>query len=71
VDELTVRSPATGPVRVRVGGGASTAVAGTRTLHDLAAGSTLTPKGWKNATDRYEVTAAAAIGSLDVQSAGG
>jgi hypothetical protein len=67
VDQLAVRSPADNPVRVKVGGGATDVVAGSRKLHDIAPGSTLTPKDWKAHTDRYDVIAASAIGSLNVE----
>jgi hypothetical protein len=67
VDQLALRSPADNPVRVKVGGGAGSVVAGTRKLQDLSPGSTLTPKDWKQHTDRYDVTAASAIGSLNVE----
>lgn len=66
VDQLALRSPADNPVRVKVGGGATDVVAGSRKLHDIEPGSTLTPKDWKEYSDRYDVTAAAAIGSLSV-----
>jgi hypothetical protein len=66
VDRLALSSPADCPVRVKVGGGASDVVAGNRKLHDIAPGSTLTPKDWKEHDDRYDVTTAAAIGSLNV-----
>ena len=68
VDRLTLKSPADNPVRIKVGGGAQTVVAGARTLKDVTAGSTLTPKGW-NTTDRYDVTAGARITSLTVENA--
>jgi hypothetical protein len=67
VDQLTMRSPADSPVRVEVGGGARNVVAGSRTLRDMPAGSTLTPKDWKAQSNRYDVTASAAIGSLNVE----
>jgi len=68
MEEVLVKSPAGNPVRVMVGGGAETVVAGSRTLRDVAAGSTLTPKNW--ATDnRYDMTAGARITSLTVESA--
>jgi hypothetical protein len=67
VDQLALRSPADNPVRVKVGGGATDVVAGSRKLHDIASGSTLTPKDWKAHTDRYDVIAASAIGSLNVE----
>jgi hypothetical protein len=68
VDQLTVKSPSTSPVRIKVGGGVQSVVAGSRTLKDVAAGSTLTPKGWDTA-DRYDVTAGARINALTIESA--
>jgi hypothetical protein len=66
VEGLTVQSPAGSPVRIRVGGGAQTVVAGTRTLRDVAPGSTLTPKDW--ATDhRYDVNTASRVTALTVE----
>jgi carbon monoxide dehydrogenase subunit G len=67
VDQLTVRSPANSPVRVKTGGGATNVVAGSRTIRDMPAGSTLTPKDWKAQTNRYDVTASSTIGSLNVE----
>ncbi|MGX6602248.1 hypothetical protein ACWKSP_08970 [Micromonosporaceae bacterium Da 78-11] len=65
IEELTVTSPAGSPVRIQVGGGAQTVVAGNRTLRDVAPGSTLTPKDW--ATDnRYDVSAVARVTSMTV-----
>jgi hypothetical protein len=43
-------------------------VAGSKTLKDVAAGSTLTPKGWA-VTDRYDVTAGARITALTIENA--
>ncbi|MFI5891213.1 hypothetical protein ACIA5D_13990 [Actinoplanes sp. NPDC051513] len=68
VDKLVLKSPADNPVRIKVGGGAQSVVAGTKTLKDLAAGSTLTPKGWAT-TDRYDVTAGARINALTIENA--
>jgi hypothetical protein len=68
VDALVLKSPSASPVRIKVGGGAKTVVAGTRTLKDVEAGSTLTPKGW-NTADRYDVTAGARITALTIESA--
>jgi hypothetical protein len=68
VEELLVKSPAANPVRVKVGGGADTVVAGSQTRRDVAAGSTFTPRNW--ATDnRYDLAAGARITSLTVESA--
>ncbi|XVV14052.1 hypothetical protein ACQP2X_06760 [Actinoplanes sp. CA-131856] len=68
VEKLALKSPADSPVRVKVGGGAQTVVAGTRTLKDVAAGSTLTPKDWA-VPNRYDVGAGAPITTLTVASA--
>jgi hypothetical protein len=68
VEELTVSSPAGNPVRVKVAAGVQKVVAGTRTLNDVPAGSTLTPKDW-GTKNRYDMTAAARITNLTVESA--
>jgi hypothetical protein len=68
VDQMIVKSPVGSPVRIKVGGGAQTVVAGTRTLQNVAAGSTLTPKGWKT-ENRYDITAGARITSLTIENA--
>ncbi|GIF15350.1 hypothetical protein [Actinoplanes teichomyceticus] len=66
IEELTLRAPADSPIRVRVGGGATTVTAGTRTLRDVAPGSTLTPKDW-NTSGRYDVEAVAKLTLLSVE----
>ncbi|GIF00328.1 hypothetical protein [Paractinoplanes rishiriensis] len=68
VDQLVLKSPSNSPVRIKVGGGAQTVVAGSRTIKDVKAGSTLTPKGW-NTANRYDVTAGARITALTIESA--
>jgi hypothetical protein len=68
VDSLVLKSPADNPVRIKVAGGAQTVVAGSKTLKNVAAGSTLTPKDW-NVANRYDMTAGARITSLTVESA--
>ena len=68
VDQLVLRSPDGCPMRVSLGGGAKAVVAGSRTLSDMRAGSTLTPKDWAVQKDnRYDVTTASAIASLNVE----
>jgi len=68
VDQLILRSPDGCPMRVSVGGGAKTVVAGSRTLREVKAGSTLTPKDWAvQKENRYDVSTAAAITSLNVE----
>ncbi|GLW30853.1 hypothetical protein [Actinoplanes regularis] len=66
VEELTLRAPAGSPIRVKVGGGAATVTAGTRTLRDVAPGSTLTPKDW-DTSGRYDVDTASKINLLTVE----
>jgi hypothetical protein len=68
VEKLVLRSPADSPVRVKVGGGAQTVVAGTRTLKNVGAGSTLTPKDWA-VQNRYDVGAGAPITTLTLGNA--
>ncbi|GAA4925517.1 hypothetical protein [Actinoplanes utahensis] len=68
VEELILRAPAGSPVRVKVGGGAGSVTAGSRTLKDVAPGSTLTPKGWSNG-NRYDVDAVAPVTLLTVVTA--
>lgn len=65
-EKLVVKSLTGSPVRVKVGGGAQTVVAGTRTLRDVAPGSTLTPKNWA-VPNRYDVGAGAPITTLTVE----
>jgi len=68
VDQLILRSPDGCPMRISLGGGAKTAVAGSRTIRDMPAGSTLTPKDWAVQKDnRYDVTTASAMTSLNVE----
>ncbi|MET0491871.1 MAG: hypothetical protein ABW000_01945 [Actinoplanes sp.] len=66
VDELALTSPAGNPVRVQVRGGAKTVAAGARTLRDVKAGSTLTPKGWAT-NNRYDVDAESRVTLLSVE----
>ncbi|MEU4428955.1 hypothetical protein AB0F81_50810, partial [Actinoplanes sp. NPDC024001] len=66
VEELVLRAPADNPIRVKVGGGAGTVTAGSRTLRDLPPGATLTPKDWQKA-NRYDVEAVSAITQLTVE----
>jgi hypothetical protein len=68
VDHLVLKSPVGSPVRIKVGGGAQTVVAGTKTLQNVKAGSTLTPKGWQT-ENRYDVTAGARIAALTIENA--
>nr|WP_221381176.1 hypothetical protein [Actinoplanes polyasparticus] len=66
VEKLVVTSPSGSPVRVKVGGGAKTVVAGNRTIKDVPPGSTLTPKNWA-VPNRYDVGAGAPIAALTVE----
>ncbi|MFD1368947.1 hypothetical protein [Actinoplanes sichuanensis] len=66
VEELVLRAPTGSPVRIKVGGGAGTVTAGSRTLRDVAPGSTLTPKDWTTG-NRYDVDAVAPVTLLTVE----
>jgi hypothetical protein len=66
VEELILRAPSGSPVRIKVGGGAGTVTAGSRTLRDVAPGSTLTPKDWTTG-NRYDVDAVAPVTLLTVE----
>jgi hypothetical protein len=66
VEELILRAPSGSPVRIKVGGGAGTVTAGSRTLRDVAPGSTLTPKDWSTG-NRYDVDAVAPVTLLTVE----
>jgi hypothetical protein len=66
VEELILRAPTGSPVRIKVGGGAGTVTAGSRTLRDVAPGSTLTPKDWTTG-NRYDVDAVAPVTLLTVE----
>jgi hypothetical protein len=66
VEELLLRAPTGSPVRIKVGGGAGTVTAGSRTLRDVAPGSTLTPKDWTTG-NRYDVDAVAPVTLLTVE----
>ena len=68
VEELILRAPAGSPVRIKVGGGAGSVTAGSRTLKDVAPGSTLTPKDWSSG-NRYDVDAVAPVTLLTVETA--
>jgi len=52
------------PVRLRLAGGAQTAVLDGKTHQKVKPRTTLTPVGWKTAEIRYDVNAPAAIGSV-------
>jgi hypothetical protein len=68
VDQLVLRSPEGCPMKVSLGGGAKAVVAGSRTLREVRSGSTLTPKDWAVQKDnRYDISTASAIASLNVQ----
>lgn len=66
IDELILRAPSGSPVRVKVGGGAGTVTAGSKTLKDVKPGSTLTPKDWTSG-NRYDVDAVAPVTLLTVE----
>lgn len=59
IGELIVRTKA--PVRLRLGGGAETAVVDGQTRRKVKAGTKLTPEGWSAAKNRYDVVAADSV----------
>ncbi|MCU7726820.1 hypothetical protein ODJ79_24080 [Actinoplanes sp. KI2] len=64
VGALRVSTVGVVPVRLRLDGGAQTAVIGGKTHQRVKPHTTLTPAGWKTAKTRYDVSAAAALGSV-------
>ncbi|GAA1604079.1 hypothetical protein [Actinoplanes couchii] len=66
IEELILRAPTGSPVRIKVGGGASSVTAGSKTLKDVPPGSTLTPKDWTSG-NRYDVDAVAPVTLLKVE----
>jgi len=52
------------PVRLRLAGGAQTAVLDGKTHRKVKPRTTLTPAGWRTAKLRYDVSAPAALGSV-------
>jgi hypothetical protein len=69
IGELVVRTPAGTPVRLRLRGGAKTAIVEGKAPRKVKAGAVLTPAGWSGAENRYDLTAADPVAS--VSSAGG
>jgi hypothetical protein len=69
IEDFSVKSPVGAPVRIQLGSGAKTVAAGQRTLRDVRAGSTLTPKNWQ-VQNRYDIDAAARVTLLSVENAG-
>jgi hypothetical protein len=67
VGELTVRTEAGAPVRVRLAKGARLATVAGKAQQDVKAGATLTEDGWRNAATRYDVKTAAEVSTLVVE----
>jgi hypothetical protein len=64
VGALRVSTVGAVPVRLRLAGGAQTAVVDGKTHRKVKPRTTLTPAGWRAAKIRYDVSAAAALGSV-------
>ncbi|KUL25880.1 hypothetical protein [Actinoplanes awajinensis] len=67
VGELTVRTEAHAPVRVRLGKGAGLATVGGKARRGVKAGTTLRDAGWAKATNRYDVRVTADVSTLLVE----
>ena len=61
VGELVVRAGTGTPVRLRLRGGAKSAVVDGKAPRKVKAGTTLTPAGWSGAENRYDVVTADAV----------
>jgi hypothetical protein len=66
VDQLVIRSPQSGPVRLKLAAGAKTVSAGQRTLRDVTPGATFTPRDWEK-SGRYDVTVASQATLVSVE----
>jgi hypothetical protein len=65
-NQFLLHAPDGVPVRVRIGGGAATAVLDGNARSGISAGTVITPPGWDGATDRYDVDAAAGVSAVIV-----
>jgi hypothetical protein len=64
VSELRLATVGAIPVRLRLTGGAQIAVVDGKTIRKVKPRTTLTPAAWKAAKERYDVTTAAAVGTI-------
>ena len=64
IGALTLSTAGVVPVRLRLAGGAQTAVLDGKTHRKVKPSTTLTPAGWKTTKIRYDVSVAAALGSV-------
>jgi hypothetical protein len=64
VGQLVVRRKAGTPVRVRLGGGATTAVVDGKSREKVEAGTTLRSTGWSGAPKRYDVVTSGQVASV-------
>jgi len=64
IGELVVRTKAGTPVRLRLGGGADTAVVDGNTHREVRAGAALATAGWDTAGNRYDVVTSGAVTSV-------
>lgn len=62
--ELIIHTPVGVPTQVRLDAGAASVTVDGRTRTGLAAGTLLTPAGWAEATDRYDLEATGGVANL-------
>jgi hypothetical protein len=67
IGDLTVRTEADAPVRVRVDGGAGLATVGGTTRRDVKGGTTLRETGWRGAAGRYDIRITARVNTILVE----
>jgi hypothetical protein len=67
VGELTVRTEAGAPARVRLGKGAGTATINGKARRGVKVGATLREAGWQAASDRYDVRVNADVSTILVE----
>lgn len=64
--QFTIRVPDGVPAQVRAGGGAGSVSTGGVTRTGVAGGTVVTPPGWDQATDRYDVDCTAGVSTVSV-----
>jgi hypothetical protein len=67
IGDLTVRTEADAPVRVRVDGGAGLATIGGTTRRDVKGGTTLRETGWRAAASRYDIRITTRVNTVLVE----
>jgi hypothetical protein len=66
--QVSLSASAGVPARLRLDGGAGSAVLGGQTYTGIAGGTVLTGSGWSSATSRYDIEAPAGVSTISVGS---